>query len=512
MVLGETIQAIGLINADPSLNRVLIVCPASLKLNWAKEIRKWRTRPLTVEIVNGSNRMPQGGVAVINYDILSRHEAALNEREWDCVILDEAIIRRTTKRNAPGSRTRFPQKKRLYLTGTPISNRPVELFPLISALGPERWNKKTFFSFAKRYCGAKQVPAGRKMVWDSSGATRLDELQKELRSTMMIRRRKADVLKELPPKRRAIVELEGDDTIKAIAAREMAAWEARKAEIEALRESANLVLEINDKEAYASAVVALRNAASAAFTEMSAVRHECAVAKAPLAVKFITEQLEGSDGKIVVFAHHRDVAEIAKNQLAPYNPVMVIGGMSAEAKNSSVERFQNDPASRVFIGNIQAAGVDLTPAASSHVIFLELDWVPASVSQAEDRCVMGGQLVLTKSLGLVPIENIKCGDEVLTHAGNWRKVTETHGRQIRSHETITEIRYEPFPDAPLRTTSDHRILIKRGDAEPTWIEAQHVKPRDLLCMPRVQASDLMPKAIDGFPINYRMLELFGWSS
>jgi SWI/SNF-related matrix-associated actin-dependent regulator 1 of chromatin subfamily A len=112
--------------------------------------------------------------------------------------------------------------------------------------------------------------------------------------------------------------------------------------------------------------------------------------QAPIAVQFIIEQLEGSDEKLVIFGH-RDVLALAKEQLAAYKPVMFVGGMSAEDKNESVERFQSDPACCVFLGYIQAAGVGLTLTKSAHVIFIELDFVPANVSQAEDRCHRLGQ-------------------------------------------------------------------------------------------------------------------------
>jgi SNF2 family DNA or RNA helicase len=406
MGLGKTIQAIGIINAVPAIKRVLIICPASLKLNWAKEIKKWRTRTLAISIINGGGEtLPRGeGIVIINYDVLSKHAAALglklvdskyevaaNARPFDLLVADEAHYGKNEKAMRSKILHAIPAKRRMYLTGTPILNRPVEIFPLISALDPQRWNKKSFFSFAKKYCDAQQIQAGHRLVWDFSGASNLPELQEVLRESVMVRRLKKDVLTELPPKRRAIVELEADSSIKAIAARESAKWLAQKVIIDAAREARDMAALLDDKAAYAEAVANLRDAATAAFTEMSQVRHDCAVAKAPLAVKFLIEQLEGSAEKIVVFAHHRDVIQIAKEQLSAYHPVVVQGGVSSENKQAAVERFMTDPSCRVFLGNIQAAGVGLTLTVASHVIFMELDWVPANVSQAEDRVHRIGQ-------------------------------------------------------------------------------------------------------------------------
>jgi SWI/SNF-related matrix-associated actin-dependent regulator 1 of chromatin subfamily A len=418
MGLGKTIQAIGLINASPEIRRVLIVCPASLKLNWAKEIKKWRTRPLATEIINGGEcRWPRGeGIVILNYELLTKYEAAINARPFDLLVLDEAHYTKNEKAQRTKLAHAIPATRRLYLTGTPILNRPVELFPLISALAPERWNKKSFFSFAKRYCDAKQVQAGNRWVWDFSGASNLPELQKVLRESVMVRRLKKDVLTELPPKRRAIVELEADASIKAIAAREKAKWAEQKIMIAQARAARDMAALLDDKEAYWQAAENLRGAANAAFEEMSAVRHECALAKAPLAAKFIVEQLEGSTDKIVVFAHHVDVLEIAMRDLAAYNPVLLMGGMTAEAKQGSVDRFQTDPKCRVFVGGITAAGVGLTLTASSHVVFMELDWVPANISQAEDRTHRIGQTnsVLVQHLVIEDSLDAKMAQMIIT--------------------------------------------------------------------------------------------------
>lgn len=89
MGLGKTMQGIGTINADPEARAVLIICPASLKLNWAKELRKWLVRPMTIGVAEGKT-IPTTDVVIINFDIVAKHRAAIDAREWDILIVDEA--------------------------------------------------------------------------------------------------------------------------------------------------------------------------------------------------------------------------------------------------------------------------------------------------------------------------------------------------------------------------------------------------------------------------------------
>ena len=111
-----------------------------------------------------------------------------------------------------------------------------------------------------------------------------------------------------------------------------------------------------------------------------------AEAKVPLVVRFVEELFISGSGKVVLFCHHRDVLSQLEMQLVGYGPVGLHGGTSTKGRAEAVERFQNDPYTKVFIGNITAAGVGITLApASSHCIFAELSWVPAEMTQAEDR-------------------------------------------------------------------------------------------------------------------------------
>jgi SWI/SNF-related matrix-associated actin-dependent regulator 1 of chromatin subfamily A len=383
MGLGKTIQAIGVINADKGIKSVLIVCPASLKLNWGRELRKWLTRPMTIQSVGAGIGWGKADITIINYEMLSKHAAKVTGTEFDLAVIDESHRIKNPKAQCTKVFQTIKAAKRIAMTGTPILNRPIELWTSLIWLDPAKWNKRSGY-FQKRYCGAFMGEWG----WVNDGATHLDELQEVLRTSCMVRRLKKDVLSELPPK---------------VAKAELAKWnefEARIAEAEQALAAAK-----ND-EAYAEAIKALKEAQGVAFEEMSAVRHATAIAKVPFVVDFVTELLEDSDEKIVVFAHHRDVVDALINGLAQFGPVKLVGGMSEADKQASVDRFQKDPSCRVFVGNIQAAGVGITLTASSHVVFAELDWTPARISQAEDRCHRIGQfdsvlvqhLVLEESL------------------------------------------------------------------------------------------------------------------
>lgn len=362
MGLGKTVQAIGLVNLLPELRSILVICPASLKLVWREHLKRWLTRKFSIGISNGD--FPETGIVVINYDILKKHIDQILSRKWDLIVADEAHY----MKNPKAQRTRLvakvvesnPEARFIPMTGTPIVNRPIELFSLLRMLDPQTYHDSSFFRYAKRYCDAHQIWAGRKMVWDFSGSSNLEELQEKLRKSYMVRRLKEDVLFDLPPKTRQIVLLDSKG------------------------------YSIKNEEKYRDVVLNLGAIDTPAFDEMSILRHEMAVSKAPAVAEFVKDLLE-SEGKVIVFAWHHDVIDILRRELQEFHPVSVVGGMSPEEKDHAVKEFQEGSA-RIFLGNIQAAGVGLTLTQARVVVFAELSWVPGDITQAEDRAHRIGQL------------------------------------------------------------------------------------------------------------------------
>ena len=404
--LGKTIQAIGVINADPSIERVLVVCPASVKINWKRELEKWLVRPHRITFADSEAsgiRADYIDVVIVNYDLLSSRREKdtpkenstsvslkfpwLAEIDWDMVVMDEG----QRLKNPSASRTKAAHKlrgrRRLILTGTPIVNRPSELFSLLKWLDPSTWNN--FRSYAIRYCRAWDAPWG----WDVSGASNLPELNYLLRSTLMIRREKADVLPELPAKRRQLVELPANGSRdRLVIRRELGAWEAH----EALQAELRALLERpapsgpDAEDAYREQVARLRADIRVAFEDMARLRHETAVVKIPQVIDHLKGCLE-NEGRIVCFAHHHDVVDSIMEAF-PDISVRLDGRMNMADRQRSVDRFQDTENDiRLFVGNIQAAGVGITLTASSHAVFAELSWVPGEMSQASDRLHRIGQ-------------------------------------------------------------------------------------------------------------------------
>lgn len=352
--LGKTVQAIGLINLK-EWRKALVVCPATLKLNWVRELRRWLLDPLSIGVADGK-RWPDADVVIINYDILAKRRE-VSETDWDVVIYDEAHYLKNHKAQRTRHGLAIHAKSKLYLTGTPVVNRVIDLWPILHAIDPVTWGAR--HDFGVKYCAARYVKFGRKGVWLYNGSTAPEELQRDMRDKCLVRRLKKDVLKELPAKRRQVVAFDQPE----VAARE-------RAELKP--------------------VAALDRLDGVAFAEMARVRHESALAKLPLAIEFLRDQLV-EDGKVVCFAHHRDVVDGLAAALAEFNPAKVYGGMTPAESQREVDRFQTDPTCRLFIGNIRAAGVGHTLHASAHVVFVELDWTPGNMQQAEDRCHRIGQ-------------------------------------------------------------------------------------------------------------------------
>ena len=404
MGLGKTVQSLGVINFDESIRRVLVICPASLRLNWKRETVKWLTRDLSVGVSEGSH-FPSTHVVIINYDILSRHHDRLRRIEWDLMICDEAHLiknpraqrtravfgwkpskkdienARRKKQDEPQPVAPIVAKRRLFLTGTPVVNRPVELHPILRSIDNKRWGN--FMSYAKRYCDGQWNGYG----WDFSGASNLEELQDKLRESCMVRRLKADVLTDLPPKRRSVIELPPNGCADEVK-NEQATMADHAERIEALRVAVELAKASDDQADYNRAVKKLREGHSAEFEAMAKLRHETALAKLPYVVDHVREIAD--QHKVVVFAHHHDVIDELMNELGTA-AVKLDGRDTMAARDQAVQRFQRDPSVKVFVGGIKAAGVGLTLTAAAHVVFAELDWVPGNMSQAEDRCHRIGQ-------------------------------------------------------------------------------------------------------------------------
>ena len=411
MGLGKTIQALGLINVDSSINKVLVICPATLKSNWKREAEKWLIRPMKVIVADSAKYvpLPEHGYNVIitNYEMVGKINDKLASVDWDLLVIDEAHyiknnrtiryssiaggIYQKSKKDKPREFKRITAKRTIAATGTPVCNRPAELWPLISFLDPERWNQKTFYYFHKRYCNASNNGYGMDFK-GAAGQDRLEELQQKLRETILIRRLKSEVLTELPPKIRQVIELEYDEddiNVRAALDREAAYQKMNEDEMQEAAIRIELAKASDNDDEYKKAIEAMSYQNKTHFEEMARIRRDTAIAKIPYALEFLEEQLE-SIPKIIVFAHHHEVIEAIARKW-PLESVSIYGEVAVDKRQAAVDRFQDDPNCRIAAVSIMAGGVGITLTAASYEYFLELDWVPGNMTQAEDRAHRIGQ-------------------------------------------------------------------------------------------------------------------------
>jgi SNF2 family DNA or RNA helicase len=435
MGLGKTIQAIGVLNSS-KWKRVLVVCPASLKINWVRELDKWLVERRTIEIAKTKKPFPTSDIVVINYDILGKFKELFNTSttpragkrpkrsstyvgpRWDYLIADEChyVKNRGSIRTKLLAQIAKSSSRKVFLTGTPILNRPVELWPVLSMLQPEVW--KNFWAFAQRYCSAHHNGFG----WDFGGASNLEELQTKLRSTLMIRRLKSEVLKDLPPKMRQVVEIPvSSKAVKEKIQLELQEWKAHEKKITKLQEAVQSAAINKDEEGFRESVKLLREAQAVAFQAMGKVRYETAMSKLPDVIEHLESVLE-TGRKVVCFTHHHDMTDALAKTFG--SSVVVDGRVDVKERQARVDRFQTDPSCKLFLGGMKAAGVGLTLTSSSHVVFAEIDWVPGTLTQAEDRCHRIGQvdsvlvqhLVLEGSLDAYMAKRVIAKQEVIDKA------------------------------------------------------------------------------------------------
>ncbi|XP_051284341.1 DNA annealing helicase and endonuclease ZRANB3 [Dicentrarchus labrax] len=382
MGLGKTVQAIAVAYAYRREWPLLVVVPSSLKYPWIEELERWipELQPGDINLVeNKSHTMgiSSSKVTVLGYGLLTTDARLLLEtltrQRFAVVVVDESHYLKS--RNAARTKILVPliqsAKRLILLTGTPALGRPEELFMQIDALYPKRFG--TWTEYAKKYCNAHYRYFGRQRQWDCRGASNLQELHQRL-SQIMIRRLKAEVLTQLPPKIRQRIPFDLPKEAVKEASASFTEWERLM-------------------KGLGSGVGTMDNPFNQVMGLVTQMYKQTAIAKAGAVKDYIKMMLEAEQLKFLVFAHHLTMLQACTEAVieAKAGYIRIDGSVPSSERIQLVHKFQSDPDTRVAILSIQAAGQGLTFTAASHVVFAELYWNPGHIKQAEDRAHRIGQ-------------------------------------------------------------------------------------------------------------------------
>ena len=412
MGLGKTV--VGLASALKAGARKIIVVTRSVALgSWTRAIKSWTdynytvalgTSPIKSKRKDGSINLKDNtsilnfglqnfehGIVVLNYDILAAWAEELYNFNADFIIFDE--VHAVKDPNANRSKVAYKLMDDidcvLGLTGTPISNRPIELYHIANRIHPGKWGE--FFNYARRYCDAKQkviserwvpVPGqyyihprtGRKTqlrkleqkkAWDFSGSSHEKELYRRLRSTLMVRRIKDEVLDLLPPI---------EDTIALTPSKRY--WDAEKGILPLLEANSKA----DDKSINAKTELSLHELFAAA-----------AMDKIDWAEEWLKAFLEDTDQKIVIFFHYQHVGKALSEMLSKWN-VQHVNLWGGSPDKDGDHTFQTVPECRVALCSYGVAREAVTLTAASYQLMMEYPWVPGWAEQARDRTRRIGQM------------------------------------------------------------------------------------------------------------------------
>lgn len=363
MGLGKTTSTV-IAALEANLKKVLIVCPASLKINWKREIANYTDR--SVSIIEGKI-WESADFVIINYDILKnfhdpqdrKNSVILNEK-FDLIVADEAHYIQNTQ----AARTKIANDiinkvgKVWLLTGTPMTSRPMNYYNLLNLVeSPVAFN---WMGYVRRYCNGYQFTVGRKKIWNVQGASNLEELRDRTKP-QVLRRLKEEIL-DLPDKiiTPIYLKLKSRDYEELMG--EYYRW------FDQGQESGSLTVQ---------------------FSKLMKVRQVIAEEKIKNTCE-IAENIVEQGKKVIIFTNFTD----SLNQITEHfgkSAVKLDGSMSKQERQNAVDRFQEDDKIQVFVGNIKAAGVGITLTAAEAVIMNDLSFVPSDHSQAEDRAYRYGQ-------------------------------------------------------------------------------------------------------------------------
>lgn len=365
MGLGKTTSTV-IAALECGAKKILIICPATLKINWKREIENYTDRPIS--IAEGKKISLSEDFVIINYDIIKnfhdikdKENSQLLSASFDLVIIDESHY----LKNAQALRTKLINNlvkkiERLWLlTGTPMTSRPIDYYNLLNLVDSPVANN--WMAYVIRYCNGYQFRAGGRMVWNVMGASNLEELR-DRTSSQILRRLKENVL-DLPEKIITPVYLRLKSKAYEEVMGEYYAWYDKNPE-----ESKSLTVQ---------------------FTKLTKVRQIIADEKVNETIE-LAENIIEQGKKVIIFCNFTD----SLNKIADHfkkTAVKLDGSMSKAQRQKSVDDFQTDEKIKVFVGNIKAAGVGITLTSAEVVIMNDLSFLPSDHAQAEDRAYRFGQ-------------------------------------------------------------------------------------------------------------------------
>ena len=363
MGLGKTTSTV-IASLESDVEKVLIICPASLKINWQREIENYTDKEIS--IIEGKKWEP-ADYTIINYDILKNfHDPKHPEKSdilnygFDLIVMDEAHYIQNVKANRTKIANSIVKKvgRVWLLTGTPMTSRPMNYYNLLDLVDSpvaDNW-----MAYAIRYCAGYQFSVGAKKVWNVTGSSNLEELRDRTKP-QVLRRLKEDIL-DLPEKiiTPVYLRLKSKEYEKLMG--EYYDW------YNSSEESSSLTIQ---------------------FSKLMMVRQVIAEGKIKDTIE-LAQNIIDQGKKVIIFTNFTNTL----NQIADHfgkSAVRLDGKMSKPQRQHSVDEFQNNEKITVFVGNLKAAGVGITLTAAEAVIMNDLSFVPSDHSQAEDRAYRYGQ-------------------------------------------------------------------------------------------------------------------------
>ncbi len=416
--LGKTVEALAALEADNAFPAI-VVCPASLKLNWQREAAHWLAHR-SVAVMEGRGIGPRpADITILNYEIVAAHREALARMGPKALVVDESHYVKNPQAKRTQAMRRLaaavaPDGLRLALSGTPVLNHAEELVSQLRVIGR-----------------LEDFGSGAQFSRKFRGELSEERLHWHLRRRCFVRRLKSEVLPQLPAKRQVVVPVAlSNEREYRLAEEDVIAW---------LREQP---LDLRELQARIAATLRAERLAQLGTLQRLAARGKLAAA-----LTWIGDFLESGE-PLVVFARHIEVQEAVLARFP--DAAHLLGKDSIAARDAAVAAFQSESGPQLLIGATRVAAQGITLTRASNVAFLELEWTPAMHDQAEDRCHRIGQRDAVTAWYLLAADTIDETMAALIQRKRGIVAAVTDGRRLDGDGLVEAVVRELRDGRPLR--------------------------------------------------------------